>query len=227
VTPTRLISTIAALLILLLAGCVSRQTEVLLPWTPLQQIEPPSLFQVIDYQTKATGDTIPGWVEQYNYTGVAGIEAMSQYKDRYIFVDKNTGTNFNALNLWSEGWSVAQDFALLVASRVQARLMHATSSYPDYEFGDFFGAAVKAAADADYPGAMQESAFWQIKQYFAEDGVTVNYETIEFLILTTIDKHIFEQQLNELFANPVMRTPLSKNQSTAVSRLREHFFDGF
>ncbi|MDR2807718.1 MAG: hypothetical protein LBB43_01775 [Spirochaetaceae bacterium] len=229
-----LVSTVLAALIFF--GCAGKPKEVLLPWTGFEQKRYITLFEVVDYQGKEEGKAIPNWVHQYNYTDMRGMENLAEYYDSYVFVASNSGTQFSALQLWAQAWTVHQDFFLMVMERVQNRLINAIQSpadgsapvYPDYQYGAFFEKAIKAVADAHYNNVLQGETFWQLKRYLQEDGITVEREAYEFLVLSSINKELLQKQIQAIFADlPPFTPPLTKDQETAVKKVTENFFTLF
>ncbi|MDR1985563.1 MAG: hypothetical protein LBP88_01155 [Treponema sp.] len=210
----------------ILAACAGDPPELPVQWTPPPQIEVIQLYEIVDYKTKALGEDIPEWVNQYESAGIPGIERLPQYDDAYIFVSELEGTNFNALQQWTSGFTLAQDLSWLVASRIQACLTKTAASYPDGEYGRFFEALIRAASNAVYSGAVQEGDFWVLKQYFQEDGVSPDRKVYNFLILVSIHKTLLQIQIREIL-NALDPLPLTKSQTLSVNRLKEGFFDFF
>ncbi len=95
-------------------------------------------YVVVDHKTMALGGTVPDWLEIYmNGGGLRDIEALPKYKDVFVFVGEDSGTNLNALRQWATGFSVAQDMARQVSTRVQARFAGAAADSPDDEYGRY------------------------------------------------------------------------------------------
>jgi hypothetical protein len=189
--------------------------------------EPREQVIIIDHQNVERGELPPRWVDVYDERGIRGLESLPDYRDSYLFVAKNQGSNFQALNLWQDGFSVLQDFADLIAMRINERFTNASTSYPSDEYGAYFESTVKAAFDAEYTGAVNEATYWRLKQYVTEDLITPDREVYEFLILVRINKAQLVAQVNTLLdlVTPVPR--LTKAQTSAVNQLRATFFDQF
>jgi hypothetical protein len=200
-----------------LISCAGEK-EARLKWSPPPADTPVESFTIIDHKPPS----IPEWVSRYEAGGVQAIEAMSEYRDKYVFVSINQGINTNALELWLSGFSVLQDLPRLVSARVQERFSNATSSYPDNEYGNYFEASVKVTADAAYHGAVREDDFWVLKRYFLGE----DWDVYEFLILVSIDKTTLGTQINALL-NTIPFESLSKEQVVAVNQLRSSFYEGF
>jgi hypothetical protein len=206
-----------ATFVLSLIACAGEK-EARLEWSPLPANIPVESFSITNHKPPA----IPEWVSRYEAGGIQAVEAMSAYRNKYVFVSMNQGSNTKALELWLSGFSVLQDLPRLVSARVQARFNNATSSYPDDEYGAYFEASVKVTADAVYQGAVQEDDFWVLKRYFLDE----DWDVYEFLILVSIDKTTLGTQINALL-NTVPFESLSKEQMDAVNQLRSSFYEGF
>ncbi|GHV55658.1 hypothetical protein AGMMS49579_19070 [Spirochaetia bacterium] len=232
---------------LVFTGCVSgsRATALKVPAQGPQAGEKrPQSFQIIDYQTRTAGADIPEWVNRYLAESARGVEKLAEFEDKYIFVGKGEGVNFNALRQWEMAFSPAQDFPRLVASRIEARIIGAAqNAILDDTYGPFFEALIKEASDAQYQGAVMETSFW-VKLLFSPDEagaeneeneeserIGVNREVYDFLILISIDKNQLESQIIAIFdaaresipTNPKPR----RDQTAAINRLRQYFFIGF
>jgi hypothetical protein len=214
--------------IMIFTACAGNIKEVPLQWTIVSQpIKPVRLYLLIDYKAKALGGLIPEWVQRYERTGLPGIETMGEYQDKYMFISKNSGTNFKVLQQWASSFRISHDFARMVSSRIQDRLTSATVSYPDYEYGAFFEAVVKASSDAEYPEAVQETDFWLKKQYFKEDGITVDQEVYDFFILVSIDKIALKSQIDTILNDIKVAIPPTREQTAAINRVKGTFYEGF
>jgi hypothetical protein len=152
---------------------------------------------------------------------------MSAYRDKYVFVGEDTGTNLNALRQWSSGFSVAQDLSRMVSRRVQDRFAGAAAGSPDDAYGRYFENVVKSSSDATYTGARKETDFWLLKRYFNADGKTVNREEYEYYVLVSIDKATLERQINDVLNGVNADTPPTREQATAYDRVKEAFYEGF
>jgi hypothetical protein len=221
---------VGLLCLLCCLSCESRPKQTLpLDWSP-----PPSpaaqapVETIIRLNSKDPG-ALPAWVAAYR-GGLAGIELLAQYVDKYVFVGENRGDNFNALKLWSESFSAARDAPSLIATRAQNRLVGRVNANPDAIYGGFFEAAVKAFSDADYEDVVREDDFWVYRQISMDDPVLdVETEVKEyvFLILLSIDKSSLVSQINAVLNAVPSNPPLSKDQAAAISHVKEEFFTGF
>ena len=155
------------------------------------------------------------------------VEYLLEYQDKYVFVSKNSGTNFNALRQWVSGFRISHDFARLVSDRIQARLTRVAVSFPDQDYGAFFEVAVKASSDAVYRGAVKEADFWIKKRYFKENGVAVDREAYDFLILVSIDKTLLKSQIDAILNNTEVAIPPTQDQIAGVNRIKAVFYDEF
>ncbi len=213
-----------AVALLATLGCASKPEAAAAKDAPKKVVPK---YDVLDHKTMALGQDIPEWVVTYIGDGVTAVEAIDKYKEKFVFVGEDSGTNLNALRQWSTGFTVAQDLARLVSSRVQAKFAGAAAGSPDDEYGRYFENVVKSASDASYTGARKETDFWILKRYFKDDGKTVDREVYDYYVLVTIDKAILQKQLNDVLNGVKPDKPLTKEQQTAVERVKESFYEGF
>lgn len=184
-------------------------------------------YEVIDHKTMAIGGDIPAWVVTFIETGVQGIEAMDAYKDKYVFIAEDSGANKQALSLWMTGFNVTQEVARMVSTRVQSKFAGAAAGSPDDEFGRYFENVVKSAAEARYSGARKENDFWVMRRYFKEDGKSIDREEYTMYVLVSIDKAMLQSQIQAVLDGTAADTPPSKEQQTAIDRVKESFYEGF
>ncbi len=184
-------------------------------------------YEVIDHKTMAIGGDIPAWVVTFIETGVQGIEAMDAYKDKYVFIAEDSGANKQPLSLWMTGFNVTQEVARMVSTRVQSKFAGAAAGSPDDEFGRYFENVVKSAAEARYSGARKENDFWVMRRYFKEDGKSIDREEYTMYVLVSIDKAMLQSQIQAVLDGTAADTPPSKEQQTAIDRVKESFYEGF
>jgi hypothetical protein len=184
-------------------------------------------YSIGDHLGSEADEGIPLWVSRYLEGGIAALEGMNEFEGNYAFVAENSGTNINALIQWSQGFSSAQDTALMVARRVQSRFPGSDTGSPDLEYGRYFENLVRAAADTFYTGAQRQQDFWFQKKYPGGDGEIPEEESYVFLVLITIDRAILRAQLEPLLARAAEGIRTIRDQATAIDRLRGSFFDGF
>lgn len=208
-------------------GCAGKPKPAPAPApAPAAPARPAPKYEVLDHKSMGLGD-IPEWVMVYINEGVTGVEALSRYKDKFVFIGEDSGTNLNALRQWSTGFTVAQDLSRLVSTRVQAKFAGAAAGSPDDEYGRYFENVVKSASDATYSGARKETDFWILKRYFKEDGKTVDREVYDYYVLVSIDQATLKRQIDAVLNGVKPDRPLSREQQTAVDRVKESFYEGF
>ena len=211
---------------LLFASCRNEPARMILnlPFEP-EKVQAPRDYEILDYKNKAGGEAIPEWVSLWLDSGVRGVENLDAFSDRFVFVHRNEGNNFNALGLWKDNFLPELDFPRLAASRIEARFSRSVV-YPDEEYGDFFEILVRSASEALWTGAINEGDFWIQKKYlpYEDEG---ERECWEFLILVTIEKTDFTSQLNAIFEKIDPNPPPTKEQIAAFNHVKDHFFEGF
>jgi hypothetical protein len=215
--------------ITLFSACASRQRVIPPPVTgPGWDMPQKETYSIEDYQGSESDEEIPRWVNRYLEGGIAGLEAMNEFAGTYVFVAENSGTNFNALTQWVLRFSPDQDIAQLVARRVQARFPGSDTGSPDHDYGRYFENLVRSAADVFYEGAERKGDFWFQRKYPTGDSENPEEEeTYVFLVLLTIDQTALETQLEPVLATAIDGIQTTRDQSSAINRLRASFFDGF
>ena len=242
----------ASLAAVLLFSCAGRPAKRVLTFSEMPgATRTPGSSVIIDYKNKNNGGIIPEWAELWFNSGVHGVEALEAYRDRYVFIAKNEGNNFNALSQWLKGFSADLDFPRLAAARIESRF-GAGIPFPDDEYGAFYEAIIRGASDTLWTGAIREDDFWVRRKRLVirdEEGAPselnpeagqgdssegnlsadspYDEETWEFLILVTIEKNLFSSQLYGVFKSVNPSPPPSKEQINAANRVKDHFFEGF
>ncbi len=207
-------------------GCASAPAKTEPTAAPMTAA-PAVKMEVIEHKASGIGGDIPEWVQIYIESGNSGVEALDKFKDSYVFVGEDSGTNLNALRLWAQGFNVAQEMSRLISTRVQAKFAGAAVGSPDDEFGRYFENVVKSVSEADFSGARKDSDFWVYKRYYKPDGKTEDRVVYDYYVLTTISKEALETQLQRVLDGVVVDKPLTKEQQTAVDRVKESFYEGF
>lgn len=213
--------------LLMISGCVgSPKIRSALGPAP-EYVEKTETWHVLDHKTKAIGQDVPEWVTRFISDGLAGVEALPDYQDKYVFIGEDTGTNLNALRQWTTGFTVAQDFSRLVSTRVQVRFTGAAAGSPDDTFGRYFENLVKTTSDVVFSGARKENDFWLLKRYFQDDGTTVDREVFDCYVLVTIDKELLRGQINDILNRVQTDAPSTREQTSAIDRIKQTFYEGF
>lgn len=181
-----------------------------------------SITEILAYERD-----MPEWADRYGSAGLAGIETLPEYADRYVFVSRQIGNNLESLELWAAGFSVERDLPRLVSARIQERFIADSRGNPGDEYGRYFEAVVKNASNAAFPGGSREDSFWIKKRIFEDDGVSPAGEIYEYLIMASIDREALEQQINMLLVTSRSDKPSTREQSAASMRLRLNFYEGF
>jgi hypothetical protein len=210
----------AIFMLLLFGSCRGEADRLVIE--PPRAPEPersPVRYTIADYKNKTFGGAIPEWVNLWYYSGVYLVENMDAYRDRYVFVARNEANNFNALNLWKDGFSAELDFPRLAAARIEGRLNSAVAD-PDQSYGAFYEALIRAASDFPWTGAVREEDFWTLRQF-------PETENWEFLILVTIEKSIFASQLSRVFDTVNPNPAPTRDQRTIINRVKDNFLNGF
>ena len=189
-----------------------------------------TIWEITDFQNKSTNGKIPEWVNTHLHNKLNELEAADYYTDKYLFAGENNGNNFSALNQWADSFRAEQDLPMLVAGRIEKRMFSAASKYPDYEYGEFFEVFMKAAYDSKYTGAEIEDKFWVKRLIVSSDILTNNSiieEAYEFFVLVSIDKPVLQNHIRNIMSEVKTQKRLSREQTAAVNRIKQIFFEEF
>ena len=219
----------AGLIWLLFASCAIEQLRPRFVLTP--PTEKPDeahtrrTFAVTDHKNNSLGLGIPEWADRFLDDGALGLRAIEANMESYLFIARSGGNNFNALNLWRDGFNAELDFPRLAGARIEARFGMGVH-FPDEEYGPYYEALIRAVSDARWTGMIKEDDFW-IQRRFFEDEEEPAREDWEFFILVIIEKSQFAAQLNSIFNSINPRHPPAERQTLAFNRVVERFFEEF
>jgi hypothetical protein len=222
----RLFIVLLAFAALLLAACSSDPDTIPLEPAP-EYVTETENYKVIEHKNMLIGQDMPEWVTRYIADGVRGVEAMPIYKDVYVFIGEDKGSNLNALKQWVSGFSVAQDLARMVSFRVQMRFANAATGNPDDEYGRYFENVVKTVSDTSISGARKENDFWILKSIFKDDGKTVDREEYEYFVLVSVDKNLLQRQIDAVLDQAVADAAPTRDEVIAIERVKTIFYEGF
>jgi hypothetical protein len=229
------------LLAILLSACASKKGVLFIP-DPAQdngqeQSGLRDYQQILETQSGPGETGLPTWVRGYLDGGIRGIESLDAYSSKYMFVGKNRGENLTVLRQWADGFSATYDFPRLIAQRTERRLVSAAVLYPDDEYGEYFEIFIKKMSDGEYPDAHKEQTFWlkqkvkaAIEEAPADDDLPkedVFFERYEFLVLMSIDRNTLAKQIEETMADVKTKSSPTRNQTQAINKIRQTFFEGF
>jgi hypothetical protein len=217
---------------LFFGGCVSQESKIIIHPEPVPE-QQEETWQILESQNGPQSAPVPEWLSRFLDGGNREVESMGIFPDRYVFVGRMNGNNFNALRQWTVAFTVQQDLPRLIAGRIENRMVSAASLYPDDEYGDFFAALVKAASDAEYFDISIVETFWikrRIETKALDENLEENViikEQYEFFILTSADKFRMQNKIRGIIES--VKTPVSptKEQATAINRIKRNFFEGF
>jgi|GEM_PF-3210981 len=179
------------------------------------------IYFMEDYKGMEEGLDVPEWVAMYLSYGNQGVESMEIYQFDYIFVIRNSGSNFTALNHWQNAFSVELDFPRMAASRIEERF-YKEFTLPDFEFGTFYLNLIRAVSDSEWRQATTEDDFWMLSKIDPDAPASW-----DFLVLTAIPRYIFEARFYEIFDSVNARLSFSSEQQRSINRFRNNFFDDF
>jgi len=223
---------------ILLAACVGQQNAMIILPDPtravFEQVRFQEMWEIVESQNGRPEEGVPEWVTFYLREGIAGLESLEQYREHYVFIGENRGTNFSALNRWANGFNEVYDFPRLLARRVENRLVAAASLYPDDEYGEFFESLIRLVSNSEFSGINREEIFWirrmrlpNAEAEYDSPLTEVSAERYEFFILFTVEKDILQTQLRQLMAGVRTNRPPTRTQLVTINRIQNTFFEGF
>jgi len=221
------------LIVIILFSCTSSSANIFIPVPDENYFGNDNnigigISDIIGTKDGSQSGYLPTWLSFYIIGGLEAVENLNRFNDKYVFIAVNESDNFIVLTRWADNFSAAQDLPMLAAARVERRMISSASLYPDDEYGLFFETMVKNAYNSGYPGAVKEETYW-IKTKTGNDSPDSNSqsETIMFFVLISVDKNTIQTVITDLAAQTAASVTLTRNQSAAVNRLRQTFFDGF
>ena len=193
-------------------------------------------WEIIKSQNAGSED-IPEWVRRYIDNQGNQIEVSTGFSGKYIFIGENGGSNFSALQQWANGFTVEQDLPRLITRRVERRLVSSASLYPDDEYGEYFELLIRDVSNGEYLGAVKEQTFWLLRKVAtseetdsdidAQPNPDAEQERFEFFVLISVDKGILQKQIREIISRIKTKIPPTRNQTTAITKIKNTFFEGF
>jgi len=167
---------------------------------------------------------MPAWLRSYLGSGINAVERLDAYSNKYVFIVNNEGDNIVALTKWVEHYTVAHDFPMLVADRIEKRMYLTASLYPDDEYGAFYETMMHNAYKMEYFGAVKEDYYWIKTKAGNAEEPSENYI---FYLLITIEKSSMQSIIRSMIVKTSEVVILTKSQNNAVNKLRNTFFEGF
>jgi len=183
---------------------------------------------IIETKNGTSVRNLPGWLAAYINGGIEEVERMSAYYGKYVFIGRNEGINFTAMNMWADKFSAVKDFSILAAERIERRMISGAYLYPDNEYGLFFETMVKKAFSTIYTGAIKEDTYW-IKMKISQENNIEAYteEVYNFFVLISIDKMTMQAIITNLMTESFSAVTPTANQRDSINRLRQNFFERF
>jgi hypothetical protein len=213
---------------LIFFSCVGQTTVNFFP-VPDSGISPNENSVIIEIGSiletrNGTAVQMPPWLRSYLGSGINAVEKLDPYGGKYVFIVSNEGDNDTVLEKWIEHYTVAHDFPMLAAERIEKRMYLTASLYPDDEYGAFYEAMMQNAYKTEYNEAFKEDYSWiKIKTENAE-GLAEKYI---FYLLMTIEKNTMQAIIRNMITQTSEAVTLTKSQNNAVNKLRNTFFEGF
>ena len=211
---------------ILFSACVSQNEFIFIPepgsFNNMRNDNLITVGNIIKTKNGHGYENIPEWFLVYIYSGIEELENSYLYIDKYCFVDAKEGSNFEALNIWMNNYSLTLDFQKLAANRIEKRLFSMATLYPDDEYGLFYEKMVKKAFVTEYPQAILEDTFWIKKNQIDGTG-----EVYVFFVFTSINKKILQTIITDMMEEVHAAVTPTRSQNNAIRRLQQNFFEGF
>lgn len=220
---------ILVVFILIITACVGRRARRT-PIVPIPNTEffdftlPIKMEDIIQTQGGTGSRVMPQWLRAYINGGIEEVEEMPAYSGKYMFVARSEGLNFTAMGKWAENFTITQDTIMLVARRVENKLISSASLYPDDEYGAFFGRVIRNAYSTVYPGAVKEDTYWIKMITVDEEGPS---ELYVFFVLIGIDKTELQHVIQDMLTKSMPSSGISASQRNAIERMNKNFFEEF
>ena len=211
------------------SSCAWRTPTFYIPVPDFSVYDPQNIIDTENITGTMNSDgSMPDWLLAFIENGISEVEDLAAYKDKYVFIGVNRGTNFPAMTRWAVNFSAAQDLALLAAERIERRMILNASFYPDNEYGRFFDTMIISASNNEYRGALKEDTYWyKTSPYNPIETNGSSQEIYYYFVLITIEKEIFQVIINNMMEHSQSVSTATVSQAAAISRLRQNFFEGF
>ncbi|MCL2763365.1 MAG: hypothetical protein FWD36_09220 [Treponema sp.] len=224
------------ILITIYAACTGQQNTVIILPDPEQdklqeQTNILETGEIIETQNGPGESGIPVWVRLYLDGKIREIESLDAYSGKYVFIGKNRGEHFNALQQWANNFAITQDFPRLIVPRVEQRFIASATLYPDDEYGEYFSRTIKKVSDEEYSRVAKEQVFWIkkkitiINEEDPEMPQISEFERYDFFVLVSIDKETLQRKIREIMAD--IKTSPTRDQAAAIQKINRTFFEGF
>jgi hypothetical protein len=221
-----------------LCACASQTDAISHPIPDKKKDDEPmpifDLSSIKETQDGSGAAYLPDWLISYFKGGIAEVEELDSFQNRYVFIGKNRGSNFTALNKWAGNYTVIQDFPLNVAVRIEKRLNSQATSYPDDEYGEFYEAFVKKAFNAEYPDTVKEQSYWikttadlRFNAAGQPQGTAALSDIYEFYVFISMEKSKMQSIIRTMMSDTLATVTTTRAQNAAINRLRQFFFEGF
>ncbi len=178
--------------------------------------------KIIEHKRSAFGGDPPEWV----FMEQAELEGSDEYKDSYVFVFDETGTNLDGLKAWTRSFVAATEVARMVSTRVMDKFAGA-------QVGDknmvetYMEEVAKVMALAEYSGARRKADFWVHQQTFTDKG-KADQKIYRYLLLYTVPRERIDDAIERALGREDTRNkPKTEEEQAARDRVRELFSEGF
>ncbi|GHT83072.1 hypothetical protein FACS1894137_03280 [Spirochaetia bacterium] len=162
-----------------------------------ERIELESKGKVVTLEHKGTGlgvTKLPQWLAEYLDRGVPGIEALTDYKDKYCIVADELGPDLQPVLTWVNNFNAQQQIGAQISTRVASVFKANENKVPDNDDATRkYSNAINTLVSSSYSGARKESDWW-IKQRVSEPRKPDEIRYTAY-VLYSIDKKLLNEQV--------------------------------
>jgi hypothetical protein len=183
----------ALMVIVVFAGCKSTAKEA-----PGIRLDSTAKVETIEHKGTAFGiKEIPPWLSEFlQRNGTRSIEALPDYKGKYVIVGQANGAGLQQVETWAKNFDAQQQIGATIRTRVASVFKAHENLLPGSEDAKRkYDNAINTLVTATYTGAKQEADWW-LHEKVTEKGKEpeTRYRS---LVLYTIERSVLDQQIRD------------------------------
>jgi hypothetical protein len=183
----------ALMVIVVFAGCNSSAKAA-----PGIKLESTAKVETIEHKGTAFGvKDIPPWLSEFvQRNGVRSVEALPDYKGKYVIIGQANGAGLQQVETWAKNFDAQQQIGATIETRVASVFKAHENLLPgDDDAKRKYDNAINTLVRATYTGARQEADWW-LHQKVTEKGKEPETRYTSY-VLYTIDKSVLDQQIRD------------------------------
>jgi len=184
----------ALIVIVVFAGCNSSAKPA-----PDIKLDSTAKVETIEHKGSAFGiTTLPPWLSEFiQRNGVRSVEALPEYKDKYVIIGQANGASLQQVETWAKNFDAQQQIGATIETRVASIFKAHESLLPgDADSKRKYDNAINTLVKATYTGARQEADWW-LHQKITEKGQKESQTRYTSYVLYTIDKQVLDNQIKD------------------------------